>query len=253
MRLLPATREVSFATVYDALYGDEEFAAIRSDFLCSVFDGCEPRSLLLDAGCGTGSQADALRMRGQRVVGLDIDPRMLTVARGKHPNVPFILADLRRLPFPATFGGIFCLESPLAYLLDDESFALALRSLRAALRPRGHLIIDTFDYPATLGPGRIRPRNTTFREGATTADVSESHSYDGDRRIWTMRQRFAVTEGTDTQRFEAQHRLRMRSADTYATALEREGFEVREMLAAYPGLPERLRKERRIIIVARAS
>jgi SAM-dependent methyltransferase len=242
MRPRKGEDSLSFASVYDTLYDDPTFLAARTDFLLAALAPSD--APLLDAGCGTGSQAAALRDRSRRVIALDLDPLMLAVAKKKRGGLPLARGDLRRLPFRAAFGGIFCLESPLAYLLDDGDFILALRGLRRALLPRGRLVIDTFDFPATLGAGRMRPREATFGE----VRVSESHSYDAETRIWTMRQRFAVGKREEARRFEVKHRLKIRPADAYAAALEETGFGILEMLPGYPGTPDR-----RIIVVARAT
>ena len=53
----------------------------------------EPRSVL-DAGCGTGRVAIELSRRGVRAVGVDLDTRMLEVARSKSSDVRWILGDL---------------------------------------------------------------------------------------------------------------------------------------------------------------
>ena len=53
----------------------------------------EPGSVL-DAGCGTGRVAIELDRRGIDVVGVDVDAPMLDEARGKAPQVPWILGDL---------------------------------------------------------------------------------------------------------------------------------------------------------------
>src|SRR5580658_6930104 len=53
----------------------------------------EPASVL-DAGCGTGRVAIELHRRGRRVVGIDLDPSMLEVARRKAPYIPWIQSDL---------------------------------------------------------------------------------------------------------------------------------------------------------------
>ena len=246
--------EGAFAEVYDALYRDDEFCAARADFLCAAFDatGVNREARLLDAGCGTGSQSVALLDRGRRVVALDADPLMLAAARQKQSNLPLILGDLRRPPFAPAFGGILCLESPLAYLLDDADLRLALRGFRQVLTPRGCLVIDCFDYPAFFGAAPARSRSASYHLAEKTVSVAESHSFDTATRIWEMVQRFTVSDEAGTRQFVARHRLRMRSGDEYVSALAEAGFETRELLANYPGLPERLRSERRVIAIALA-
>ena len=49
---------------------------------------------MLDAGCGTGRVAIELARRGHRVVGVDLDPAMLDLARDKAPDLVWIQGDL---------------------------------------------------------------------------------------------------------------------------------------------------------------
>jgi SAM-dependent methyltransferase len=49
---------------------------------------------VLDAGCGTGRVAIELHRRGVSVVGVDLDPDLLSLARAKQPDVTWVEADL---------------------------------------------------------------------------------------------------------------------------------------------------------------
>lgn len=55
------------------------------------------RGRILDAGCGTGRVAIELDRRGFTVVGTDVDPSMLAVARRSSPELAWVLADLATL------------------------------------------------------------------------------------------------------------------------------------------------------------
>jgi SAM-dependent methyltransferase len=57
---------------------------------------------VLDAGCGTGRVAIELHRRGHDVVGVDLDPDMLGVARRKDPSLSWVQGDLSD---PALLGG----------------------------------------------------------------------------------------------------------------------------------------------------
>jgi SAM-dependent methyltransferase len=54
--------------------------------------------VVLDAPCGTGILADFLRGRGLRVLGADISPAMLEVARERGPVIGHVRADLELPP-----------------------------------------------------------------------------------------------------------------------------------------------------------
>jgi len=108
-----------------------------------------PRNLagaaVLDAGCGSGAQAEWLLDQGAEVTGIDVSPRMIEEAerrcggRGR-----FLVADLTRpLPLePASVDGITC-SLMLHYIAD---WSVPLRSFATALRPGGWAVIS-LDHP----------------------------------------------------------------------------------------------------------
>jgi SAM-dependent methyltransferase len=73
----------------------EELAARGVDMHgeADLIDSYDPASVL-DAGCGTGRVAIELSRRGRAVTGVDLDPRMLEVARRKAPGISWVEGDL---------------------------------------------------------------------------------------------------------------------------------------------------------------
>ena len=59
---------------------------------------------MLDAGCGTGRVAIELARRGHHVVGVDLDPAMLDLARNKAPELAWIQGDLASTVIPRDIG-----------------------------------------------------------------------------------------------------------------------------------------------------
>ncbi|WP_030562707.1 class I SAM-dependent methyltransferase [Streptomyces aureocirculatus] len=106
-----------------------------------------PGSRVLDVGCGTGlPTARQLTEAGHTVLGVDLSPGMLELARA---NVPPPAAEFRRLDLadlrasgagPAAVGrfdGIACFFTLL--MLPRKEIPSALRLLRSLLRPGGLL------------------------------------------------------------------------------------------------------------------
>ncbi|MGH7730702.1 MAG: class I SAM-dependent methyltransferase, partial [Candidatus Eiseniibacteriota bacterium] len=116
----------------------------------------KPGQRVLDAGCGTGEPALAIAQwvapRGS-VLGLDLSPRMLAIARLRArqrgvTNVRFRPADLGRVRLPrARFHGVVSRFG----LMFVEDIPGALGALRAALRPGGRAAF------AVWGPMRKNP------------------------------------------------------------------------------------------------
>ncbi|MEM9517406.1 MAG: class I SAM-dependent methyltransferase [Actinomycetota bacterium] len=98
-------------TVYDrsaAQYAAAVGTTVSRDFEARVdlaqltvfADECRalPPGRALDAGCGSGRIARFLADRGVDVLGTDIAPGMIDVARRAHPDIPFEVAPLTALP-----------------------------------------------------------------------------------------------------------------------------------------------------------
>jgi ubiquinone/menaquinone biosynthesis C-methylase UbiE len=94
----------------------------------------------LDLGCGTGEFARALAGRADRVVGLDLSPRMIEVARGRsrrHGAIDFQVADALEWQWPE--GQFDCIASiaTLHHLPMEE----ILPRMRRALTEHGILLV----------------------------------------------------------------------------------------------------------------
>jgi SAM-dependent methyltransferase len=66
--------------------------------LARALEGVPAGSLVLDAPCGTGILSEFLRRRGFRVLGADISPAMLAVARQRGAALGHVRADLEHPP-----------------------------------------------------------------------------------------------------------------------------------------------------------
>jgi SAM-dependent methyltransferase len=97
------------------------------------------RGPVLDVGCGAaGHVGRFVADRGPRVVGIDLSPRSVTLARRRNPMLAFVAADLRVLPV----GAGTCTGVVAFYVLIYEADpSRALAELRRVLRPDGALLV----------------------------------------------------------------------------------------------------------------
>lgn len=94
----------------------------------------------LDVGCGTGTLARLLAGRARHVVGLDLSPEMIRVARQRSagvPNVEFQVADV--LDYELGTARLDCIASIAT--LHHLPLAATLERLKRALRPGGVLLV----------------------------------------------------------------------------------------------------------------
>ncbi|MEU9121373.1 class I SAM-dependent methyltransferase [Streptomyces sp. NPDC048506] len=103
-------------------------------------------SRILDVGCGTGlPTARQLSQAGHRVVGIDLSPSMVKLARDNAPGIEahrLDIADLRggRLGGPGSFDGIAAFFTLLMLPRAEIPYALGL--LHDLLRPEGLLALS---------------------------------------------------------------------------------------------------------------
>jgi SAM-dependent methyltransferase len=97
-----------------------------------------PRGLTVDLGCGEGRAGRLLVDLGYRVVGVDRAPTMLRASAAASSEVPVVMADAARLPFP---DGSVALVVSCMSLHDIDDFAGAIRETARVLDRDGQLCI----------------------------------------------------------------------------------------------------------------
>ena len=99
----------------------------------------ENRSVL-EIGCSTGDLLAALRPA--RGVGIDVSPRLVEIARDKHPRLDFRVEDVAALDIDEQFD--YVVMSDVMGYLDDV--LAGLRSLRRVMRPDSRLVLTFYNY-----------------------------------------------------------------------------------------------------------
>jgi len=136
----------------------DQTSAIRSDFDClarlahedwnhnSVYHAFLLRQLpqrigeALDIGAGVGDFTRLLAARAERVLGLDLSPEMVRVARERSahlPNVEFTVADVRDWTWPVERFDCVATMTTMHHLPLGET----LVRMKTALRPGGVLLV----------------------------------------------------------------------------------------------------------------
>jgi SAM-dependent methyltransferase len=135
------------AEIYEAYFVPYVFGPWTEVLLAAA----EPASgaRVLDVACGTGVAARTVAPQvgvGGRVVGLDVNPAMLAVARrvALPPDtapVAWVRGSAQALPFPAaTFDLVLC-QQGLQFFPDGAG---AMREMRRVLRPGGRAVISVY-------------------------------------------------------------------------------------------------------------
>jgi SAM-dependent methyltransferase len=99
------------------------------------------QGLVADLGCGPGHVARYLHDQGLTVVGIDLSPEMIAVARRLNPDLSFQVGDMKRLDLPdAGLAGVVAFYSIVHF--EPAELIEILREMRRTLAPGGLALIS---------------------------------------------------------------------------------------------------------------
>ena len=134
---------MSFDSLY-ALHYDRFSGADYASYAAFFMEAAVALREALDLGCGAGGLSAVLAGAGLDMVGLDVSPEMLSVARAKPENrdVLLLCQDMRELELYGTVQGAVSAYDCLNYLgsLSELSDVLAL--LHNYIEPGGVFVFD---------------------------------------------------------------------------------------------------------------
>jgi SAM-dependent methyltransferase len=138
----PATAPPQASTEYARFFGP-----ITGRLADPLLDAAavRPGMRVLDVASGPGCLAARAARRGATVVGVDIDPNMVELARRRHPHVRFLQADAEALPFE---DGSFDAVVGNFLVQHLRSPRRAIAELVRVLAPEGVLALTAWDLPA---------------------------------------------------------------------------------------------------------
>jgi SAM-dependent methyltransferase len=126
----------------------------------------------LELGTGSGRVAAALAPSAGALIGVDISPELLRLARPRLAAWPYarlVLADMLALPFREPFDLIVAANDPLSHLVDASERDQALRVVARHLAPGGRFVLDALWFgPAEAAEverpgGRVQQRTASMK------------------------------------------------------------------------------------------
>jgi SAM-dependent methyltransferase len=156
------------ARLYDALYvGRGKDYEAESELVRELIEVERPGArTLLDVGCGTGQHLARLS-RHYQAEGLDLDPKMLVIARERlGPDIPLYVADQRDFDLSLRFDAVVSLFSVIGYVRSLRGLRRAIRAMARHVAPDGVLIVEPWVMPTDWKAGMVHSeyvREATLR------------------------------------------------------------------------------------------
>ena len=126
---------------YDAQFGCELDSRPVERGLLRAFIELAGQGVIADVGCGPGHVTRFLAQQGADVIGLDLSPEMISIARERAPQLPFTVGSMLDLPFEdGAWAGAVALYSIIHFA--ERERARAFREFARALRRSGWLLVS---------------------------------------------------------------------------------------------------------------
>lgn len=208
-----------FAGVYNTLI-DADYGAFVS-FYKQVFEkfGISP-SLICDLGCGTGTLTALMQKEGYDMIGIDISPEMLSVAKERSPEILYINQSVTDFELYGTVDAAYGSLDIINYLLEEDELYSHFRLIKNYLNPGGLYIFDISSYyklSQILG-------NNTFVYETDNIFYTWENSFEDD--IVQMDLTFFKKCGNLYERFEEQQLQRAYKTESIAEIAAECGLEV---------------------------
>jgi SAM-dependent methyltransferase len=184
--------------LYDSIAGiyDPWSASVVEDISFYVQEAERCDGPVVELAVGSGRIAVPIAQAGRAVIGVDLSPGMLAVARalaeehGVGSRVDLRIGDLREPPVEERVALVICPFRSLLHMPDESEKLRALRAAHALLVPGGRLVFDVF--------------------APSPEDIAETHG------VWLEREQ-GIFERADWDETTRTLRLSVRSGESAAS------------------------------------
>ena len=133
------------AEVYDLFKRDDGYKAFYELIKTTFLNSCEflRPARTIEIGCGTGTFTSLFHTDGFNIIGTDISPNMLAIARKKYPSIPFEEMDIRtKQETGESFDLCFALDDVLNCMDNFGVVKDSLINIARLLSEDGYLLFD---------------------------------------------------------------------------------------------------------------
>ncbi|MEX2465325.1 MAG: class I SAM-dependent methyltransferase [Gemmatimonadota bacterium] len=215
-----------WARHYDQVL-ERTFGRAYRDFtertLREVRERVVPPARIIDFGAGTGRLAVPLASEGYRVTAVDPSGAMLERLRLKESGAPSaiecVVSGVEDYSGHIEHDFALCVFTVLGYLLDERALSRAARSMAAALRPGGLLLIDI--------PGRVVFEGFDIETDDVIRCVEIDAAEGGGDLFW-YRERTAIQVDGVQEAYEDTFVVRYWPREAVLEVLDAAGFDLEE-------------------------
>ncbi|GAC1304015.1 MAG: hypothetical protein NVSMB19_14520 [Vulcanimicrobiaceae bacterium] len=183
---------------------------------------------LLDVGCGTGAHLEAFEALGFRCRGIDLDLKMVALARSRVPEIDVAPGDMTTFALDATFDAVVSLFATTAYARTPARLTAAVARMAAHLALDGTLVVEPFVSFAAYRPGVV---DAVFVDEPDLKIARMSLSKQTGK-IGILDYHYLVATLTGVERYFERHEVGLFDEATYRAAFDAAGLSFERVDAA---------------------
>lgn len=210
-----------FAEYYDLFYLGKKDYEKEAKILENIIQklGSKKSGTLLDVGCGTGEHLKYLSSNFD-CTGLDINRRMIQIAKSKVPDAEFKVANMIDFKFRSKFDVIICLFSSIGYVQSFHNLVKTIENLFRHLNDTGLVLVEPWVFKKDFKKGHIsldtiEEDELKFVRMARSA-ISES--------TWFIYMHYLVGKNEEIKHFSEVHKMLALNYQDYVEAFKSSGF-----------------------------
>lgn len=246
---------------YDAENAGVDFLGPDVEFFLAAI-GDEPRRVV-ELGCGTGRATREIAAAGHETLGVDVDDRMLEIARSRGGDARYAVIDLGVGGWADDVGvGAFdaacCFFNTFFALSRPEQQEACLREAHRCLAPGGVLWLDVFNPNLGLiaesvgGVEDLEPNLFRLPDGRAILSTTDVRA-DVARQVQHVTFRYAWYEGDEKRELSREFELAWIAPREFERLLRLCGFRVEQTWGDHDGGPLDDEAERQIIKAVRVG
>jgi len=210
------------ALYYDRIYAFKDYLE-EINILRSIIDEKlkSGGNQLLDVACGTGHHLSYFQDHFE-VVGLDISPQLLEIARERNPKILFHEGDMIDFDLGRTFDIITCLFSSIGYVRTLENLDKAVGCMVRHLKTGGVLIVEPWFSPQAWEPNTV---HAVFIDDPELK-IARVNTSNASGKLSYFDLHYVIGTPQGTEHFVERHELGLFEVEETIQVFEKHGLEV---------------------------
>lgn len=217
-----------FYEYYDTIYSVKDYSSEVSVILNIYKTRLKtvPRSIL-DVGCGTGNHSILFADQGCRVVGVDLDDKMIEIAKKKprpaEDNPAFYCMDVSDVP-RTRFDLAVSMFNVISYIRDIGTLKAFFKSISKKLSVHGLFIFDCWNgLAAILDPPKIKKSKVKLDN--ETIEIETFPDMNLMDQMVKVKNLVTVKKNGQKKRFEYDYTQYLWTPSTVTMILKENGFD----------------------------